>query len=234
MQQNINIDSTNYTPALNNAFFASSLARCAFAIEDRTVALALTVLPAPVPVAPPTARALPVPPAPAAFAAFITAIALRFAPFRVVGGARPRSARLLPPPARAPGTDVVRVMRSRSIFLRNGLGRFSSSERSYCTGGGSGATRVGTGAGTVAVREVVLDGGRGRDFERAREEADPEPDAPADELEGRCIALRRRGCDAEERMDGRRRRVLTCRGVLSTSSSSTSVSLSKTSTTCCR
>ena len=41
----------------------------------------------------------------------------------------------MPPPVVVTGTEVVLVSRSRSIFFRKGLGRFSSSDRSYSAGG---------------------------------------------------------------------------------------------------
>ena len=125
------------------------------------------------------------------------------------------------------GADVVRVIRSRSIFLRNGLGRFSSSERSYSTGGKSWGTVL---PGRL---ELATEGGRegGRDlgFDRACEGT--EDDVAV--AEGMCIALSMRPFGRElesERMDGLRRRVgalwWACFGVLSTSSVSVSLSTS--------
>ena len=76
----------------------------------------------------------------------------------------------------------MRAIRSRSTFLRNGLGRFSSSERSYS--GGSLRSRMGT--NDVRLFDA-LDDGRDRDFALPEawtvldEEADDADDA--DELD---------------------------------------------------
>ncbi|KAI0075633.1 hypothetical protein K474DRAFT_1663959 [Panus rudis PR-1116 ss-1] len=146
---------------LNNAFRASSLAFCAFTSADLTFALlADLVIPPPLafefafalttftvftPTTPFEIEIVPplVPLALAALAALTTARARRV--FPLFRGARTvptvETVALLPVPlalelgleVRVPviGTDTVLDIRSRSTRLRNGEGRFSSSDRSY-------------------------------------------------------------------------------------------------------
>jgi hypothetical protein len=100
-----------------------------------------------------------------------------------------------------PGRFVVRkcpgaIARSRSMRLRNGLGRFSSSERSYSVGTG-GAVFVVVQASVDSVREVVDFEGRDEDVNPVGSEADA----------GRVAVLRRGARRADPRMDGLRRRV---------------------------